>query len=236
MPDRLHNEFVYHLAGFQLGRHRQRWTEVLGYCGWLPARWAQRLRRVAVFFWIGRKPSGRYEGEIIMKGLTGQLWFQVLIAMMLGLAAGLLLTSTGAGMLSEKAVEHSAPWIALPGNVFLALIKMVVIPLVLSSIVLGLTSSTDQDFLKKAALRIFPYFVGTTVIAIGIGIGLTLFIEPGRYINADVIKHLMEGSPTAQVHVESNVTHLADQIVALIPSSYIKLALERDMLATSCSH
>jgi Na+/H+-dicarboxylate symporter len=116
--------------------------------------------------------------------------------------------------------------------VFLALIKMVVIPLVLSSIVLGLTSATDPDFLKKAALRIFPYFVGTTVIAIGIGIGLTLFLELGRYINAEMITRLIEESPDAQVHVESNVTHLADQIVAMVPSNYVKSALEQDMLAT----
>ena len=51
-----------------------------------------------------------------MKGFMGQLWFQVLIAMLLGLAAGLLLAPTGAGMLSEKAAEHSVPWIALPGS------------------------------------------------------------------------------------------------------------------------
>jgi|SRR5215471_6302520 len=151
-----------------------------------------------------------YEGEMRMKGLKRQLWFQVLIAMMLGLVAGLLLAPTGAGMLTDKAVDYATPWIVLPGNVFLALIKMVVIPLGLSSIVLGLTSSPDPDFLKKAALRIFPYFVGTTVIAIGIGICLTLVIEPGRYINADMIQHIMEESPAARVHVESNVMHVAD--------------------------
>jgi len=60
----------------------------------------------------------------------GPLWLQVLIAMALGLTTGLLLGPSGAGILSEPAGEHVIPWIALPGNMFLALIKMVVIPLV----------------------------------------------------------------------------------------------------------
>jgi len=112
----------------------------------------------------------------MIKKLKGPLWLQVLIAMALGLMTGLLLAPSGAGFLSEPAVEHVIPWIALPGNIFLALIKMVVIPLVFTSIVLGLSSSPDPEFLRKAAFRIFPYFVATTVIAIAIGIGLALLI------------------------------------------------------------
>jgi Na+/H+-dicarboxylate symporter len=168
----------------------------------------------------------------MIKELKGQLWFHVIIAMILGLATGLLLAPTGAGILSGEMVEHVAPWIALPGNIFLALIKMVVIPLVLSSIILGLTSSPDPEFLKKAAVRIFPYFIGTTIIAIVIGIVLTLSIEPGRYIDSDMIRRTMEGSQTAKVHVESNEMHVADQIAGMIPSNYLKSALEQDMLAT----
>ena len=92
----------------------------------------------------------------MIRKLKGPLWFQVLIAIALGLMTGLLLAPSGVGILSEHAAGHVIPWIALPGNIFLALIKMVVIPLVFSSIVLGLTSSPDPEFLRKAALRIFP--------------------------------------------------------------------------------
>jgi Na+/H+-dicarboxylate symporter len=152
--------------------------------------------------------------------------------MAVGLAAGLLLAPTGGGLLSEDSVAQSAPWIALPGNLFLAIIKMVVIPLVFSSIVLGLTSSTDPDFLKKAAVRIFPYFVATTVIAVAIGIGLALLIEPGKYINPELIKDIMQGSLAAEVHVDPTTIHIVDQIVALIPSNYLKSVLEQDMLGT----
>ena len=168
----------------------------------------------------------------MIKKLKGPLWLQVLIAMALGLTTGLLLSPSGAGLLSEHAVGHVTPWIALPGNIFLALIKMVVIPLVFSSIVLGLVSSPDPEFLRKAALRIFPYFVATTVIAIAIGISLALLIKPGQYIDSEMVSRLMQGTQLAKVHVESDQLHIADRIVALIPSNYVRAALEQDMLAT----
>jgi Na+/H+-dicarboxylate symporter len=164
--------------------------------------------------------------------IRGKLWAQVLVAMVLGVGVGLILAPTGLGMLSKEAVERVAPWIALPGNLFLALIKLVVIPLVLSSIILGMASSPDPEFLKKAAVRIFPYFIGTTIAAIAIGMMLALALRPGKYIDSALIKAAMAGSESAPAPVASNEMHVADRIVALIPASYLRSVLERDMLAT----
>lgn len=84
-----------------------------------------------------------------MQSIFKTLWFQVLVALLLGITFGLLLAPTGAGLLSEAISEQIAPWIALPGNLFLSMIRMVVIPLVLASIILGITSSEDTAFLKN---------------------------------------------------------------------------------------
>jgi Na+/H+-dicarboxylate symporter len=158
--------------------------------------------------------------------LKTKLWLQVVVAMGLGLAVGLLLSPSGAGLLAEETAESTGPWIALPGNLFLALIKMVVIPLVLSSIILGLTSTEDADFLKKASVRIFPYFVGTTVVAVGIGILLTLLIQPGKYIASEMIKDIMEGSPVIGAQTGSNGAHLAERLLGMIPTNYVKSVLD----------
>jgi Na+/H+-dicarboxylate symporter len=47
-----------------------------------------------------------------------------------------------------------------------------------------------------------------------------------------MVSRIMQGTQLAKVHVESNQLHIADRIVALIPSNYVKAALEQDMLAT----
>ena len=169
-----------------------------------------------------------------MKHLFKTLWFQVMIAMVLGLVVGLVISPLGLGMLSETTSEHVAPWIALPGNLFLAMIRMVVIPLVLSSIVLGITSSEDIAFLKKVSMRIFPYFIATTMAATTIGVGTALVIQPGNYIDSDLIADVMENSPEVDIPVVQTVEeqHITDRLIDLIPTNYIKSALNQDMLAT----
>lgn len=168
-----------------------------------------------------------------MKSVFKELWFQVMAAMLIGVAVGILLSPSGAGLLSEEISEHIAPWIALPGNLFLSLIKMVVIPLVLTSIIIGITSSEDTSFLKKASVRIFPYFVGTTIIATTLGAGTANFINPGAYIDSALIADVMEYSPSIhEQKAPAEELHITDQLVALIPTNYIKSALNQDMLAT----
>ena len=156
-----------------------------------------------------------------------------MLAMFLGVVLGIVLAPTGFGLLSEKISEQIAPWIALPGNLFLSLIKMVVIPLVLSSIVLGITSSEDKDFLKKVSLRIFPYFIATTVAATTIGAAMSTVLQPGKYIDSALIADVMEGSPAATAPTApAEEMHVTEKLVEMIPTNYIKSALNQDMLAT----
>ncbi|MBT8492611.1 MAG: dicarboxylate/amino acid:cation symporter, partial [Deltaproteobacteria bacterium] len=69
----------------------------------------------------------------------------------------------------EAVVGQVLRVIAAPGNLFPALVKMIMMPLVLSSVVLGTSSSGDKSFLGRAASRVVPYFVMTTVVAVSIG-------------------------------------------------------------------
>ena len=101
-----------------------------------------------------------------------KLWVQIAVAMVLGAAIGLALSPSGAALVSEDLAELITGWLVLPGHIFLALIQMIVVPLVLSSIVLGITSSDDKAYLRRIGLRIAPYFVATTTIAVSIGLGL----------------------------------------------------------------
>jgi Na+/H+-dicarboxylate symporter len=169
-----------------------------------------------------------------MKNMFKALWFQVMVAMVLGVLLGILLAPTGAGLLSERLSEQIAPWIALAGNLFLSMIKMVVIPLVLTSIILGITSSDDKDFLKKVSMRIFPYFIATTMVATAIGASLSTLLQPGKYIDSALIADVMEGSPaaTAPAAAPAETMHITEQLVEMIPTNYIKSALDQDMLAT----
>ncbi|MDX1743834.1 MAG: cation:dicarboxylase symporter family transporter, partial [Ruegeria sp.] len=72
--------------------------------------------------------------------ITSRLWAQVMLGMVLGFGLGLLL-SEPAGFVPPDTAEIIGHWLALPGRIFLALIAMVLVPLIFSSIVEGLSGA-----------------------------------------------------------------------------------------------
>ena len=158
--------------------------------------------------------------------LKNQLWIQIVLALILGVSVGLMLSPHGGGLVGEEVAMVIAQWVKLPGTVFLALIQMVVVPLVLSSIMLGIATAGDPGYLKKIGLRIFPYFIGTTTVAVMIGAGLALWIEPGQYIDSQVITGI---DPLAPV-VASFDQSVPDKIAGLIPTNMTQATLDKSML------
>ncbi len=157
-----------------------------------------------------------------------RLWAQILIAMVLGIAVGLALSPTGAALVDETTANTIAAWLALPGRLFLALIQMVVVPLVLTSIILGIASGGSSDFLRRIGTRIAPYFVTTTIVAVVIGGALALWIEPGQYVEQAVavtspssadVPAIAAGEPTA----------LPDRIIEIVPANPTSAILQRAM-------
>ncbi len=164
-----------------------------------------------------------------MKDLLKQLWFQVILGMIGGIVLGLLLSPTAFALVDEKIAFAIAPWVALCGNIFLALIKMIVVPLVMSSIILGITSAGNVEILKSLGLKIAPYFVFTTMVAVTLGIFITYLIHPGTYVSSEIINQIA----TTSVPVAKAVENLSipDMIVGLIPISTAKAELDGNILA-----
>ena len=167
--------------------------------------------------------------------LKSQLWMQIIVALILGVTLGLMLSPTGGGLVEANTAAIIAQWVKLPGTLFLALIQMVVVPLVLSSIMLGIATAGDPDYLKKIGLRIFPYFVTTTTVAVIIGASLVLWIEPGQYmqsqmqgqkISSDILADKDAVEPIARLESSS----VPDKISALIPTNMTKATLDKSML------
>jgi proton glutamate symport protein len=175
------------------------------------------------------KPPGtnRLVGRLDYLILT-RLWAQILIAMVLGIGVGLALSPSGGALVEEITANTIAAWLALPGRLFLALIQMVVVPLVLTSIILGIVSGGDSDFLRRIGTRIAPYFVTTSIVAVVIGGTLALWIQPGQYVEQAMAQ-------TTQLVVEPTVreaqvsTTLTERIVAIVPANPTSAILHQAM-------
>lgn len=160
--------------------------------------------------------------------VKGRLWLQVIIGLVLGAGLGVLLNPSTA-LVSEDFSTWLANWLDLPGQIFMRLVQMVMIPLIFASIVSGIVSNTS-DNLKTFGLRLLLYFVFTTIISIIIGTVVTLIMKPGEYVfslgglpnNGENV-----AIPTEQTNLFENVPMT---ISNLIPDNPLESILMGEML------
>ena len=159
-----------------------------------------------------------------------KLWLKILAGMTLGVIAGLILSPAGLGVVADAdRAATIGSWLALPGVIFLGMIMMVIVPLVISSIVLGIGSSGDAGFVRRLGLRLVPYFVLTTLAAVLIGIGLVTFFKPGLLVDGQA---LLAQAPAADPAAGRSFEDLTvpQRVANLIPVNFIKAAYNLDLL------
>ncbi len=105
-----------------------------------------------------------------------KLTLYILIGMVLGVIVGQLLNQ----MVPADVIKESiAPWFKLLSDIFLNLIKMLVAPLVLSTIVVGIAHMGDSAALGRIGVRALAWFITASLVSIGLGLLLVNFFEPG---------------------------------------------------------
>lgn len=160
--------------------------------------------------------------------IKGRLWLKVIIGLILGAGLGMILNPS-TGLISEDFSLSLANWLDLPGQLFMRLVQMIMIPLIFASIISGIVSNTPEN-LKTFGLRLFLYFVFTTVVAITIGLAVTLIMKPGQYV------FKLGGFPnTGAAPMEANepinlIENLPDTISKLIPNNPLESILMGEML------
>ncbi len=156
------------------------------------------------------------------------LWWKILLGMALGIALGLILSPTGFAIVNDVTATLLGEWIALPGIIFLGLLKMVVIPLVISSIVLGVIDSGSLHFLKTMGAKLVPYFLMTTFISITIGVLIIQTVNPAQYINAQFVDDIMITSDVP-FEIFDELT-IPQRIENMLPVNFTEASLEKNML------
>jgi proton glutamate symport protein len=138
-----------------------------------------------------------------------ELHWQIL----LGMAAGV-----GAGMVLGDLVI----WVAPIGDVFLRLLRMVIVPLVVSSLVVGTTSIGDAASVGRLSLKAGAYYLGSSAAAIFAGLVAVNLIRPG--VGADLpVQEIPE-------HLATSVGSLGDIMLRIIPENPIRATADGDML------
>tara|TARA_B110001454_G_scaffold28373_1_gene27760 strand:+ start:1553 stop:2881 length:1329 start_codon:yes stop_codon:yes gene_type:complete len=164
------------------------------------------------------------------KMINGRLWLKVLLALALGVLAGILL-GPDLDLVSADSVKTITSWLALPGQIFLGAIQMIVVPLVVASIVLGLAANNNPDAMKKNGLIAILFIFLSTVIAAAIGIFLALNIQPGHFVDASSLIESGVGQ-TANIVAKGfpDAAELPSKVSGLIPKNPLASMATGEML------
>ena len=166
-----------------------------------------------------------------------KLYMQVLIALGLGLKrnwhifAGLVLGVIAGIWLHKDPNPVVMTTFTFIGQVFIRLIQMVVIPLVISAIVIGITSVSDSKQIGKLGTKMIFYYAILTIIAVALGASLALLFQPGlgasSFINTDVATDVQAHVATT---IETQKGNLLNIILGFIPKNPLASIASGDMV------
>lgn len=114
------------------------------------------------------------------------LHWQILIGMVLGILFGLGMTAV------EGGATFVTNWIKPLGTIFVKLLKLIAVPLIIASLIKGISDLKDISKFKNIGLRTISIYIGTTVLAITLGLLLVNIVKPGDGISEDTITKLTE--------------------------------------------
>ena len=104
-----------------------------------------------------------------------QLHWKIIIGLLLGVVYGIASAINGW-------TEFTSNFVSPFGTIFLNLLKLIAVPLVVSSLITGVASLSDTRKLSRIGMKTILLYIGTTAVAVSIGLILVNLLEPGSAI------------------------------------------------------
>jgi Na+/H+-dicarboxylate symporter len=151
-----------------------------------------------------------------------KLHWQIIVGLVLGLGYGVVAAGAGWG-------GFTSDWIAPFGTIFLNLLKLIAVPLILASLVVGVASLRDLNKLSRIGGKTFGLYLLTTTIALVIGLVLVNTLQPGATVSEDTRTRL-EQTYQGKVEMSEDMAASAKErgplqpIVDVVPTNFFSSA------------
>ena len=153
-----------------------------------------------------------------------ELQWQMLIGFLTGLVAGLIVYASQRG---APWVEFVTTYVTQPiGQVFLRLLFMLVIPLLFSALVVGISEMGEIRSLKRIGLRTLAYTVIVSAIAVAVSLAVVNLLQPGAGVDRTAAATLLQQSAgRASAIVKSGVEQPSgiDAFVSIVPNNLVEV-------------
>lgn len=166
------------------------------------------------------------ESTIVMKKLKITLAWQILVALILGILLGAILHDQGE--IRDWTITNL---LSPAGDIFIRMIKMIVVPIVVATLVVGIAGIGDAKKLGSIGFKTILYFEIITTLAIILGITLANVFHPGHGIDMSTLA-VVDISKYEQttVEVQSGGHSLVGTLLSLIPANIFASMAKGDML------
>ncbi len=150
------------------------------------------------------------------------LHWQILLGMVLGVAFGVLAAGQGWG-------DFVGDWIKPFGTIFINSLKLIAIPLIVASLIKGITDLKDISKLSSMGVRTIGLYISTTILAIVIGLVIVNVVGPGRGIDQTTRDNLLNdfaADAGARITAASEQTQAGplQALVDLVPDNIVGAA------------
>jgi proton glutamate symport protein len=138
-----------------------------------------------------------------------KLHWQILIAIILSIGFGLVFTSY-------------VDYVTWMGVIFLRALRMIIVPLIFSSIISGVMGIGNAKNLGRMSFKTFSYYISTSVFAIFTGLFAVNLVKPGRGADLGLSK-MVEG-------LDVSATTFGQTLINIIPTNIVEVMAKGDML------
>jgi DAACS family dicarboxylate/amino acid:cation (Na+ or H+) symporter len=150
---------------------------------------------------------------------THRLTRQIVIAMLSGIVLGVVLNRFGAGAWLQTYLVDGL--LHVIGSVFVSALKMMVVPLVFVSLVVGVTALSDLRVLGRIGAKTLALYLATTAVAVTIALTLAGLVGPGHGFDAGNTEASFSGKEAPP---------LSQVLIDMVPTNPVAAMAEGDML------
>lgn len=145
----------------------------------------------------------------------------ILGAMILGIISGYLVNLYGAA--SGFAVQY-VEYISVLTDIFLRLIKMIIAPLVFSTLVVGIARMGDASAIGRVGLKTFGWFISMSMVSLLLGLVMVNLLDPGVGVNLPIPE------VTASTGLDKGGFHVREFFQHIFPSSIFEAMSKNEIL------
>ncbi|RZL00233.1 MAG: dicarboxylate/amino acid:cation symporter [Rubrivivax sp.] len=145
----------------------------------------------------------------------------ILIAMLLGIGVGY---GVNVNFPDHESAVRIAGYISILSDVFLRLIKMLIGPLVFSTLVVGIAHMGDAQSVGRIFGKAFGWFMAASVVSLGLGLLLANLLQPGQHLGLPL------PDIGASVNLKTSSFTLKDFITHLVPRSFAEAMADNEIL------